>query len=276
MLDSPVRRRLFSEGTGLSYHLDTGADGDLTRLVTGVEESRASQVTQLNTDELQKRLLDSPLRRRLASEGTDLTCHREVRADGALTIPQKPPDSHVTQEKTDELMMRLLKWRAAPSRPPELVAKAEELYEFLRRSHRQLLQDTDLAQSVAEHQRLVSESFLDREVRIRKEIAVAKDRLVEDHKEQMELRAIFTRHQDQLALVRETNADVHLDCQRRKKMLEAEEGKLRCDLSSVQKEKDQLVKRLQEVKDDCDASEREHARLREKSDHLRERIVLLN
>jgi len=186
-----------------------------------------------------------------------------------------PQNLVVCDDRTNEFMMRLLKWQQSPGRSANDMAHCQELYEYLAVAQRQAAEDREVAQNADEHLSLLGESFRDRELRYRRDIAAAQDKLLDYANERQGLMGIFTRYTEELNLLREQNVQVHQELESDQRRYEAEEARAQGDLQLVTAERKELTKRLEHLEEQRDWLEKETNRLNGRSMRLREGIVLL-
>merc|ERR1719161_2490742 len=100
-------------------------------------------------------------------------------------------------------MMRLLHWRCKPGLAEESKQNASQLYEYVDKVQRQLIQDQKIAMDLEEHICLLSQGFRDREERYRADIQQAQDKIQDFGKEKEVLQSVFKRYAGELKLIRE-------------------------------------------------------------------------
>merc|ERR1719443_431488 len=117
----------------------------------------------------------------------------------------------VSNETTNELMMRIAKFITDPSSSPKDAALAQEMYDYMDKAQKQLIQDRDAVEGIHQHLTALSMSFRDRELRSRDSITAGQDQLLELKQEILGIRGILERRSQDLGLIREQNAQMQRD-----------------------------------------------------------------
>lgn len=184
----------------------------------------------------------------------------------------------VTAGRSGELMDMLAAWRVSRREQglPCDTAQVQEFIDFLDGAQRELDEVKEATEQQKEHTRLLLEGFQDRELRYRKDIAAAQDRLVDHEKEMVELRAVHRRHADELALEREADEQAQREMVEAHRRSEAEEMRLKSDLIVVGNEQRELTEHLGYLEEKRARMEEEHSLLRSKVDRVRAGVTLLH
>lgn len=178
-------------------------------------------------------------------------------------------------EVTNTMMVRLMHWMQAPSASPQDKAHAQELYDHLDVMQKKRAGESEATQKLRLHVEALASGFQDRELRHRRGIAAAKAELQEYAEERQGLLGIFDRYAEELRLQRETSAEAHRAREEDVKRWDADEARLRSDLNTSLCEKQEAAKRLQQLEEQSARLEKEHAKLRGRSERLREGVILL-
>merc|ERR1719316_871138 len=182
----------------------------------------------------------------------------------------------VSEPKTNDIMMRLLQWRCRPGLSEKSKQHAQQLYEYVDRVQKQLIQDQKIAMDLEEHISLLSQGFRDREERYRGDINLAQDKLTDLGQEKETLQSIFKRYAAELRLVREQHDQAFREREEDKERHQNEEERCRIELNQIMTEKRALVERLQELEDRSKRIEAENERLRARSKEVRKNLLILN
>jgi len=196
-------------------------------------------------------------------------------AQSAMTHPQMLTGMVISNERTNELMTRLIKWIESASVSREDAAQAREMYEYLRDAQNQLIQDRNVVEGVHNHSRLLGEGFRERELRYRKDIAAAQAMLQDYATERQGLAGIFSRFSEELQARREASAQEGRDLETDRRQQEANEGQLKNELAIVVADKREVAMRLEALEAKSQKLEDEYRALNARAERLRSDIVLL-
>lgn len=182
----------------------------------------------------------------------------------------------VSNESTNELMMRLAKFIGSPGTTQKDAALAQEMYEYLDRAQKQLIQDRDQVEGIHRHLTALSEGFRDREIRSREKMGVGHNELLELKQEILTIRGILERRSEELGLIRDQNSQTHRDHVEDREQGEADEALNKNRLAEIMAEKRELEKRLASLQEACQKQDAENAELRKRTARLREGVTLLH
>jgi len=182
----------------------------------------------------------------------------------------------VSNETTNELMMKVAKFITNPSTSPKDAALAQEMYDYLDKAQKQLIQDRDQVEGVHQHLAAVGMSFRDRELRSRDSIAAGQDQLLELKQEILGIRGILERRSEDLGLIREQNAQMQRDHHEDQQQATNEEALQRNKLAEIMAEKRELEKRLASLEDSCRKQDADNAERRSRMGRLRQGVTLLH
>lgn len=213
--------------------------------------------------------------------GGGIFLHRALEAaaceDIGIASPTLIPATNmiVSDQRTNDLLVRLQHWRAGAGVPPDSSARAQEMYEYLHNAMQSLQAEKTEIGRIRERVDLLVQGFQQRELRYRNDIAAAHDRIMDYSKEQEELRAVANRIGDTLNLEREVADQAKWDWDKDKKQMEAEESRMKNVLSTVMLEQNEQRERLHRLEEECAQKDRENAKLRERVERLRGDIIVL-
>lgn len=182
----------------------------------------------------------------------------------------------ISSETTNGMMMRLAKFMQNPTTSAKDAALSQEMYDYLNKAQAQLLRDRDQVEGIHKHLEALSSGFRDRELRSRDSIAAGQDELMEVNREILAIRGIMERRSQDLALIREQNAQMHRDRLDDERQVTAEEALQRNRMSEIIAEKRELEKRLASVLESCQKQETDRAEMRKRADRLRQGVTLLH
>jgi len=181
----------------------------------------------------------------------------------------------VSNENTNELMMRVAKFITDPSTLPKDAALAQEMYEYLDKAQKQLIQDRDVVGGIHRHLTAVAASFRDRELRSRDSICVGQDHFLELKEEILGIRGIMERRSEDLALIREQNSQMQRDHRDDEQQATNEEALSRNRLAEIMAEKRELEKRLASLVEAARKQDADNAEKRSRMTKLRQGVTLL-
>eukprot|EP00928_Gymnodinium_smaydae_P063994 TRINITY_DN4743_c0_g1_i2.p1 TRINITY_DN4743_c0_g1~~TRINITY_DN4743_c0_g1_i2.p1 ORF type:complete len:469 (+),score=121.98 TRINITY_DN4743_c0_g1_i2:44-1408(+) len=181
----------------------------------------------------------------------------------------------VTTERTKDLSFRLQAWRAGPSVSFEDSERAGELSSLLEELHGTLEREMADADRSRERTALLAEGFRDRELRYRRDITVAQDRLIAYDEERRELQAVLARRGGDLGIMREALDHEKKGLGQQRSRDEADEAQDTNSVQTLAAEKRELELRLKQLEERSAEQEAENRRLRVRCEGLRENIVTL-
>lgn len=182
----------------------------------------------------------------------------------------------VSNETTNELMMRVAKFITNPSTSPKDASLAQEMYEYMGKAQKQLIQDRDQVEGIHSHLTALSCSFRDRELRSRDSITAGQDQLLELKQEILGIRGILERRSEDLGLTREQNAQMQRDHHDDEQQAMNEEALQRNKLAEIMAEKRELEKRLASLEESRLKQDAENAEMRKRMTRLRQGVTLLH
>jgi len=182
----------------------------------------------------------------------------------------------ISNETTNNMMMRLAKCMQNPSTSAKDAALAQEMYDYLDAAQKLLIQNRDQVEGIHTHLTALSASFRDRELRSRDKIGAGQDELLEVNRDILNIRGIMERRSQDLALIREQNAQMHRDHVDDQNQAREEEVLQRSKISEIMAEKRELEKRLAVLNETCRKQEVDRAEARARADRLRQGVTLLH
>lgn len=184
-------------------------------------------------------------------------------------------NSAVSRDRSNEMMRKLLLWQQGGVSSADKT-HAAELYSYIEEAQTKLQQEQETATKVKEHTALLASGFQDRELRYRRNIAEAKEKMLDYSREHQSLMGIFNRMADELRGQRDLHSEQHLALLDDRKQWEGEEAQLQGTLASTNVEKREMSDRRVELQEKLDGIEKDNSKLREQLRSLRERVGLLN
>jgi len=188
------------------------------------------------------------------------------------------PDSKfvVSNETTNEMMMRLIKFMGCPTTNSTDAARAQEMYDYLDKAQKELVQGRNQIEGIHHHLTALSSGFRDRELRSRDSIAVGQDELLELKREMLSVRGIMSRRSEDLGLIRDQNVQLCIDHRDDQQQAHDEEVENKSKVAAIVAEKKELEKRLESLEETCQKHQVENAEMRKRAARLREGVTLLH
>mmetsp|Transcript_6156 Transcript_6156/g.10691 ORF Transcript_6156/g.10691 Transcript_6156/m.10691 type:complete len:425 (-) Transcript_6156:11-1285(-) len=182
----------------------------------------------------------------------------------------------VSKGRSAELLARLNARMSVSAGKTSLAGarKAHELRSLLQSASEELQQEQGALEETRAHLQLLSESFLDRELRFRHSITLIQEQLLEFSAEERTLQGVRTRFAEDLKIQRETCSRAEDQLEMERQQHEVDEARARSQLQHIQFDCQALRRRLEELTDKADEETQQVERLREKTLRCREDLIL--
>jgi hypothetical protein len=181
----------------------------------------------------------------------------------------------VSEDCTNEFMVRLTEWKAGHAVSAADAVRVDELLVYLDKYQKQLISDREDLARVRARTDLLTSGFQDRELRYRKNMAKAQDTLLEYSTERQSMSAAASRLGEELALHREFLDEEVKEANLARNHNEADEAQAKNTIATLAVEKQECEKRLRDLEEQSARLTSDTERLRKQSERLREHIITL-
>jgi len=205
----------------------------------------------------------------------DAECHPRGLYANEPVVRSSLTSKVVSEEVTNELIVKLHRVRADEEASSETARYAEELIGYLDGFQKQLGSDRDDVTKVRERVAHLLQGHQDREQRYRGDIARAQDKLLDYEKERKQMQAVLGRLSEELNLQRERSDQAALDLEKERKHQEGEEARSSARLAEILVERREVERRLTELQEQSAHQEIENKKLRGQVGRIRENLVTL-